>query len=670
HLFASIDFIISYFTIAWRAMKTHKSYSLINILGLSIGLAATIVIIRYVVDEITYDSFHSKADKIFRINYSYDTRGETTTVAKTAFPLKPYLLENYPEITQIVRFYKNTQNLTTLSYKDKIYTEENVMFSDPNVFEVFDFKLTKGDPNTALSSANSIVLTQQAASKYFGSEDPMGKVIKFQNEDKLVISGVLEEIPGNSHLKFDILLPIELQRQRWMRVSENNGYDLEKDWKWSGSWSYLYIENPENLQAVKQRLYEEGADFFGRLTNSKITYLYDLQNLRDIHLGMTMAGAVEATGNKFEVYGFLVIAMLILFIACINFINLSTARSVQRAKEVGLRKVFGAFRKQLIHQFITESILITLISACVGLFILELLLPYFNDFTNKALTIPYGEYPQIILIIFLGVLLVGVLAGLYPSIYLSRFQPVRALKGNKEPYIHGFGMRKLLVLTQFIVTNVLIISILIIKSQLSFIKGKDLGFDKEQIIVLKHGRKLSDEFHQLKEQLLNHSLIANVDRGYVAGKRGWTQSFRINGEDRTESKGMGIKHVSYDFLDMYNLKLIAGRNFDRKHSTDSTSAILINEATLRILGWDAHEALGQTFSWIGGSDNRTRYEVKVIGILADANFESLYEQVRPSVFKLDNFGEIAIKLAIENKEQLKAAIEVVESAWNNVSPEW
>lgn len=669
HRLSSLDMFGNYLKIAYRNLMGSKSFTLINIVGLAIGIAGFVVMVTYVHSEFSYDRFHTKSDRIVRVTYDYEARGSVRQVAKSAFPLKSMLLDSYPGVEKVVRFYRNTLDASTLKYEGNHMTEENIIFADPEVFEVFDFELEQGNPATALVDVNSIVLTARAAKKYFGDQNPMGKILQYKNRDKLRVTGILKELPENSHMHFDMLVPVALQRQRWIQGNGNNGYDFEQDWNWSGAWMYVLLESPDVVKQFEQKLIAEGKDYFGRADD--VAYNYAVQPLADIHLHSDMAGEFEANGNTRQVYGFGVIAVLILIIACINFINLSTARSARRAKEVGLRKVMGAHRPQLIGQFIAESVLISLVAALLAVFLIEGMLPFFNDFMDKSLSVPYLESPEIILYFLTGAITIGLCAGVYPAFYLSRYRPVKTLKGNTATGSRANArLRKVLVSTQFIISNLLIIGILVVQQQLNYIKGKDLGFEKDQVIVLKHGNKLDEDFDLFQAKLKANPAVVAANQGYVAGTGGFTQSFKVKGEPAEAGKSMGIKHVSFDFLDMFGMKVVAGRNFSREIGTDWRRAIMLNETAVKSFGWTNEEALGKTFSYVGGSDNRTAFECKVIGVLADAYLEPLYKPIQPSVFKQAKWGQVSIKLNTRTREELQAALAGIEKTWTEVNPRW
>jgi len=663
------DMFRNYLRIAIRSLIKTKSISIINILGLAIGISSFIMMIAYVFGELSYDKFNSKADRIFRVTYSYETRGENRAISRVAFPLKQRLLENYPEVEKITRFYQNRMDATTLKAGENLFTEENIFFADPEVFEVFDFVLLAGNPSTALESMYSIVLTKEAAYKYFGDSDPMGKTILYKNRDKLEVTGIVER-PKKSHIDFEFLVPVELQRQRWKRDSGNNGYDFEQDWKWSGAWTYILLDHASSRAAFDTRISEDGKDLFGRVSKTRVEYNFATQPLLDIHLKSAMLSEIGINGNLRQVYGFAIVAFLILLIACINFINLMTAQSTNRAKEIGLRKVMGAHRTSLVWQFITESILVTVLATLLSLLLLEAIVPIFNSFMNQDVSIPYVQLPVLILGILAGAVIVGALAGSYPSFYLSNLKPIVTLRGNYSGEGGNARLKKIFVIVQFTVSNILVVGIFVVQMQMNFVKGKNLGFDKDQTIVLEHGTKIDDEFELFRSRLTNNSSIAGVYKGYIPGTGGWQQSFNIDGEEVKEAKSLGFKNIGYDFLDLFQLEMAAGRNFSRAFATDSSQAILINEATVRALGWSNEEALGKNFSWIGGNDNKTKFSTKVVGVMKDANFESLYQPVRPSVFKLNFFGDVAIKFDASSMEELLGSVQSVEKVWNEISPQW
>lgn len=653
----------NYLIVAYRSLLRTKTVSFINILGLAIGISGFILMMTYVVSELSYDTFNSKANRIGRVFYAYESRGATTTVSRAAFPLKHRLLSEYPEVDRVVRFHKDNNDAATLEYGDKLFTEQKILFTDPEVFEVFDFPFLAGDPQEALQSSHSIVMTDEAAKKYFGKENPIGKTILFKNENQLVVTGVVSR-SDHSHIDFDFLLPLELQRQRGIA---ERGYDLEKDNRWAGAWIYVLLKDEALLTSFNSRLFEDGMNLFGREGARRVDFRYSTIPLLDIHLKSDMVAEMEVNGNIRQVYSFAVIAFLILVIACLNFINLYTAQSTTRAKEIGLRKVMGGHQRHLIWQFITEAVLVTLISTLCGLLLLEVMVPVFNEFMNQSIEIHYLREPQLLLFFLVGAVLVGVLAGAYPSFYLSRLKPVKTLSGKFQGDKGNAGLRKAFVIGQFMVANVLIIGILIIQRQMEFIQSKNLGFEKDQTIVIEHGSKIEDDFELFKSRLVSLPKVSGVNLGYVAGKEGWVQSYNVEGEVLEEGKSMGLKIVGFDFLEFYQLEMASGRYFSTSFATDSTQAIVINEAAARTFGWSNQEAIGKKFSWSGRNSMR---ESRVIGVMKDANFESLYKPIKPSVFRLGFFGDVAVKLQTNDTQQFMSSIEEIEDTWEGLFPQW
>ena len=665
----AIDLMQSYLKIGYRNLLANRAYALINITGLAIGLAAFVVMTSYVVSEFSFDRFHEKGHRIYRLSYSYEARGETVGMAGTAFPIKPMLLERYPGVEQVVRFFHERESPSTLRFEEYHFTEEGLLFSDPEVFEVFDFELERGDPKTALMGINSIVLSQELATKYFGNEDPMGQIIEYNAKDQLKVTGILKPVPSRSHLQFDALMPVELQRQRWIRGDGNIDYDLEQDWRWPGAWQYVLLENESALAGFNSKLLAEGHDQFGYAPEAD--YRYSAQPITEIHLNPKAAGEVTVRGNLRQIYGFGAIAILILAIACINFINLSTAQSARRAKEVGLRKVMGAHRPQLIGQLMAESVLIPLLATALSILLIEAMLPAFNRFMDLSLSIPYLENPLVLPAFLLGSVTIGLMAGAYPALYISRFRPVKTLKGQTTTGSKSDSrLRKGLVTFQFIISNLLIMGVLIIQQQLSYIEDKDLGFNKDQVVVLKYGGRLDNKYGLFQKELESLPTVAATNIGYIAGTTDWTKNFLVNGVALEEAKNMGIKHVSIGFLDMYNMQLVAGRNFEHNRWEDWKRTVLLNEKAVKNFGWTNEEALGKEFSYVTGRDNRTRFYCKVIGIVADAHLESLYQPIRPSVFKRASWGNVSIKLNVGGGEVMSNAMADIEGVWNELMPEW
>ncbi|MEQ8423801.1 MAG: ABC transporter permease, partial [Cyclobacteriaceae bacterium] len=550
---------------------------------------------------------------------------------------------------------------TLIKSGNDVFSEEGFLFADPEVFSVFDFKLIKGNPRTALLNPESVVISERIAKKYFGDDDPIGKTINYQNEADLQITGVVENVPDNSHINFNFLAPVELQRALW-RIPVNNNYDFEEDWKWSGAWLYVLLQENQNFGVFENNI-QKIADTFMEADGQRDVTL-DIQPLTDIHLHSDLISEFKSNGSLAQVLGFAGVAVLILLIAIFNFINLSTARSAERAKEVGMRKVMGAYKLQLVLQFIGEAIVITLLAVIVAGLLTELFLPLCSELLGTKIEIQYLSL-DFILYVVASILLIGVAAGLYPAFFLSRFQPVKTLKGLIEkPTSGNLLLRKALVVFQFSISTFLVVGIIVVKSQLRYVSTKKLGFNKEQILVLSNGNRITGGYDVFKQKVLANAEVHNIYRGYVPGKPGWSNTFDV--KDRSEPVSMGLRHVDSNFIEMFGLKLLTGRNF-KPDGSDTAQHVFINESAVRTFQWTSEEAIGKIIHYVGGNDNRTEYNLEVVGVINDANFESLHEVVRPQIFINQIWGNIALKA---NPASWPDLISQLEKDWKEVFPEW
>ncbi len=659
---SSIMFI-NHFKIGFRIMRRYLTYSIINITGLAIGLSAVILISLFLKHELTYDRFHSKGQNIVRLTYRLETPNATREGAKLPFPVKEVLQTNYPEVQTTARFYYWGGDTPLLEYGNHKHTEEGVYFAENDVFKIFDFEFISGDPHTCLTDPRSIVLTESLAKKYFGSKDPMGQVMRYKNEDDLIVTGVMKDIPDNSHIIFDVLLPIELQRQRWMGWGKYT-YDLEKDWNWAAAWVYTHLAPNAELDNFKDKVQAIANEYLN--TEEQDGFSIEVQPLFDIHLKSDKSSEARANGNLTQVYAFGAVAILILIIACINFINLNAAQSNQRLKEVGVRKIMGAVKPHLVSQFMTESFLLVVISCFVAIAIAYATLPIFNEFMGTAFEIT-PDNSVIIIVAMAGAIFVALLSGLRPSLAVIRINAVQRFSQIRSS--HRFS--KTMIVGQFVVCNLLFIGILIINDQLSFLQNKDLGFDKDEILVLRHGRNLSkDQFEIFENELKAIPSVQTLHRGYIAGTSSYTNTFKIVGSDDNDTYSLGIKWVGEGFTEMFHLELILGRLFDPEVSSDVKNGVLINAAAAKALGWNPEESIDQKLSFLPGGASEPE-EIRILGVLADANFESLYDPVLPSVFRMTQSpvgSPVSLKLSHTN--ELIKTIEQLEKAWDTAIPEW
>ncbi|OEK03359.1 hypothetical protein BFP97_18330 [Roseivirga sp. 4D4] len=653
--------------IGFRFMKKHGTYSAINILGLAAGLSAFLLMSFFVMDELSYDKFHKKGDQIVRLTYRLETPNATRQGAKLPFPMKQALVESYPEVIDVARFYYWGGDTPLLEYGEQKHTEPGMYFAETSVFEVFDFEWVRGNPKTALEDPRSIVLTEKMAVKYFGSEDAIGKTMRYKNEDDLIVTGILKDVPKNSHISFDFLMPIELQRQRWMGWGQYT-YDLEKDWNWAAAWVYALLAPETSIDAFESKLQAIAKEHLN--TEDQDGFSIEVQRLFDIHLKSDKSAEPQANGNMTQVYSFAAIAILILFIACVNFINLTAAQTNKRLKEVGLRKVMGARKKQLIAQFMTEALMVVTFASVIAFAVAMATLPYFNQFTDKALS--FGGQNLIFLIgLIVLVLVMTVLSALRPSMSVLRLSAVQGLINKFGAVRKKQRFNSAMVIAQFVVSNLLIIGILVVNNQLDFLQNKDLGFDKDRVVRLQLGKNLTQSQFDLFEDMLSKDpMVENINRGYVAGTNAFTNTFKIVGAPDNSTYSLGIKWIGEGFREMYGLEIISGRDFDESVSSDLKSGILINESAVKALGWTVEESVGKSLSFLPGGAPQPE-EIRVIGVMADANFESLYDPVLPSVFRRTSSsvgGEITIRLG--NGSGLAATLSGINEAWDKVIPDW
>jgi len=657
----------NYLKIGLRFTRKHKSYAAINIFGLATGISAFLLMALFVNDELSYDRFHEKGENILRLSYKLETPNATRQGAKLPFPVKQVLLEEYPEVKSVARFYFWSGDTPLLEYGDHKYTEEGMYFAETSALKLFDFEMVNGNAATALEDPRSIVITQSMATKYFGNEDPMGKVMRYKNEDNLVVTGVMKDVPENSHITFDFLLPIELQRQKWMGWGTST-YDLEKDWNWAAAWVYAEMVPGTDQAAFETKIQAIAKEHLN--TESQQGFSVQTQPLFDIHLKSDKSAEARANGNMTQIYSFGAIGLLILLIACLNFINLNAAQLNRRLKEIGLRKVVGARRGQLIGQFLTESMVLVIISAVLALLFAFLTLPLFNQFTNKSLSLGPQQLPLFIGLLLL-VLTIGLLSGLRPSLVAVRTKALQGLANKFKLTRSRHHFTKAMVIGQFLICNLLILGILVVNNQLHFLQNKDLGFDKEQVMLLRHGRNLSkSQFELFENKLAEIPTVENINRGYVAGTSSFTNTFKVVGGKTEDTYSFGIKWVGEGFTEAFGLELLAGRNFDENLATDIESGVLLNASAAKALGWSLEESLGKKLSFLQGG-NTVPSEIRVIGVLADANFESLYDPVLPSVFRRPNNSVgSTISLRLNAGNNLTSTIDELEAVWDEVIPAW
>jgi putative ABC transport system permease protein len=655
----------SYLKVALRNLWKNKGYSAINIFGLSVGLATCLLIFLYVWDEISYDRFHTKAERIFRINSDIRFGGLDMTLAVSSDPMGQALKADYPEVEQYTRIYASS-GAKLLRKGNDFINEPDVAHADSTFFEVFDFPLVAGNPKTALNDPNTVVVSETAARKYFGTTDAIGKLIETNDKESYKVTAVMKDMPSNSHFRFHLLFSMD-------NVDYTFGTYLSHNFH-----TYLLLKKGVSAQAFEKK-FPAYLDKYVLPQASAITsiksmaefeksgnYLrYSLIPLTDIHLKSDRFPELDVNGSEQNVYIFSFVAFFILLIACINFMNLSTARSANRAKEVGIRKVLGTDRKILISQFLTESTLVAFLALVIALAITVLVLPLFNDLANKQLTIISLFRPGFLPFLLAIPLLVGLIAGSYPAFYLSSFQPITVLKGKLAGGFKKSSFRSALVVFQFSATIFLIIATIVIYNQLNFIRNRKLGFTKEQVLIIDNPYVMGDQSRAFKEEILK---LGGVSSGTLSSFLPVSSSSR---NDNTYSKeavlddknGLNMQtwRIDEDYLKTLGMEIIKGRNFSREFGTDST-AVIINETTEKLLGYT--DPIGKSIYATDGVGGMTPY--RIIGVVRNFNFESLRHTVGPLCFRLGkSTGSAAFK--VQTKD-IKSLVASVESVWKKMAP--
>jgi putative ABC transport system permease protein len=621
--------LLNFFKILLRSFIKRRVYYIINITGLAIGITSFILIMLYVFDELSYDRFYSKSDRIVRVCMIYDFGGVGENSASMPFPVAYTLKSEYPDmVEEVVRLFNFQSDRSLVEYEGKKFNESRFFFADSTFFEIFDQKFVSGDPATALKEPNSVVITESIARKYFGEEDPMGKVLKLEVRVPLKVTGVIRDVPRQTHLRFDFIASIS-------SVKAMFGGQLPETWVWNPCWTYVLLANgvkPEQLQSnfpsfIKNFYYDAQRE-------SIVMYL---QKLTKIHLHSRIDYEIKPNSNYAYIVVLSVIAVFLLIIAAINFMNLSTATAGARAKEIGIRKVTGADRLKLIVQFISESLVISLVALLLALLIIEIILPAFNDLTDKQISLDYLLNPLNLLYLAGLWLALALMAGSYPSLYLSSFKPITILKGSNVSFSRTGLARKILVVFQFTISVGLIIGTIMIFRQVNYLSKADLGFNPENIIMLRINQtKVSRDFETFRNEIIkNPGIVSATALDDIIGESHNTHEFWFDGMKEGEWRFFPALVVRYDFLETFGIKLVAGRDYNRENKTDPEKAILVNEALVRHMGWSSNEeALGKKFRSLSGDEN-------IIGVFKDFQPTSFHEPSGPFVLNMkERPGEI------------------------------
>jgi len=640
----------NYFKIAFRNLWRHRVFSFINIMGLTVGMTACLLIFLYVRFELSYDKFHTKADRIYRMVTDLKTPSETMNTNGPSWAVGPHLQFDLPEVEAFTRV--NYDNLLVRKGDIK-FMEDGAIWADSAFFTIFNFPLLKGDARFALAQPFSIVLSETAAKKYFGKEDPMGKTLLITGEGKpAIVTGVMKDMPENTMIKSGVVLSMNSITQYWAK-------GINDQWGNYGPYTYVLLKPRTNALAL-QKKFPAFLDKWNGAEMRKMQMFPTLllEPLKDVYLKSNREGS---KGNMMNVYVFSIIALFILVIACINFINLTTARASERAKEVGIRKVAGAVRGQLARQFIGESVMICLIAFLLTLGLSSLLLSSFNQLAGKIISTGIFSNIGLLFLLLAIALVIGLLAGIYPAFVLSSFKPIQVLKGRFATGAKGSILRKSLVITQFAISTALIIGTIIVYRQMQYMRSRDLGFKKDQVLVVDtNGDDKRETLQKLVANLpkvRSTSLSGSVPGGGHAGAYSEVE----NAKGDLQIANMDLYFVDFDFIPLYDIKMAAGRPFDRAYKTDSNNAMILNEAAVKLLGYHSpQDAIGKRFKQWG-------HEGQIIGVIKDFNYHSLQSPVKPLTMRTEwgRFGLLSIKV---DPTDVHATIAAIEKEFKTVIP--
>ncbi len=645
----------NYLTVALRNIFKNKVYSLINISGLTIGMASCFLIYLYVQHELSYDRYHEKADRIYRVIVR-DAKSSGPAYVGSPAPLAKALSDKYPEIEKTVRFDDfGFKEKTMLRYREKSFNEDKFFLADPEIFDVFTFKFIQGDPETALDGPDRIVLTENIAEKYFGDEDPMGKTLIYEGVRDYTVSAVIENVPDNSHFKFDLLCSFRSQSDFY------GGRNYNESW---GAWNfYTYVLLRDYID---EGYFREKISTFVKEHLDYEESIVDLQKLTDIYLRSNGRGEIEPVSDISNVYIFSAIAVIILLIACINFMNLYTANSETRAREVGMRKVIGAYRKQLVSQFIGESLIQSVIALPLSLTAVILVLPAFNNIASKSIGIGYlfnfKFFGTVVLITFA----VGIISGSYPAFFMSSFTPIKMLRGRFSLKSRNISLRNILVVIQFTVSVVFIAGTLVVSDQMSFIKNRKLGYNRQNIVnVTIFSDDTQNNYQLYRERISGNPLILGVTAtSFTPSVTNWREGLPYEGrDDDTNSQGFYRLSGDFNIIDVFEMEMLEGRTFDKNFSTDLHNAFILNEEAVKSIGWTVEEAIGKRF---GYPDEEGVMKGSVVGVVKNFNFRSLHHQVEPMAISVlpDFFQYISIRI---DPEDITTVIDYLEQEWNSIN---
>lgn len=655
----------NFIQITLRNLMRDKTYLVLNLLGLSLGVAGSILILLYVRHELSYDDFHEKSAQIYRINCYVKLEGKEISVALTAPPQAKAFMAEFPEIENATRFYYPSDQKVTVN--NITYHEKNFFYADSNYYQIFNFALLKGDPNTALTLPYSVVLTREMALKLFGTDDVLGRDILLNNDKPYRVTGVAATLPGNTHFRTDYLASfssLDLSKSEfWLSQMLETYIVLQKDLpyealeaKFESLMDKYVLPQVEMLIPIKATSYKE----FEATGNF---FRFTLQPLTEIHFNTQYILGYDQGTDKSYVYFFSIVALFLLFIACINFTNLATAKYSYRTKEVGVKKVVGSTRGQLIRQFLSESMIISTFAVVLALTLVEIVLPFFNNFTGKNLAIGYLSHWYAIPGLILLIAVIGTMSGIYPAFYLSSFKPVEILKSRFSGGPGNIRLRSALVVGQFTITIILLISTFIVSSQLNYIRTKNLGFEKENVLIVKNTGDLGEQSESFSEQVRKISGVLGASRSWTfPGDNYYGSTFQLQSDSLNRMYHFEIIQGDYDFIPTLGFDVVQGRNFSREFPTDQ-SAVLINEKAVGFLGLS--EPLGAKLTTPNDKGGQDVYEI--IGVIRDVHYKTLHERIEPMLIGYSNDNNNAYTL-IKIQGDVRQILRDVDAAWKDFLP--
>lgn len=652
--------ISNYFKIAWRSLSRSKMYSLINIVGLTVGIACCILIVLYVKDELSYDKYHKNYNEIYRVLHAYREKSDHPLPAPAPgeyqvwgnAPVAPALLADFPEIKETARF---TSPVTLLlQHNDKRFQESSLVFADSTLFDLFSWKMRYGNPKNALTAPFSIVLTESLARKYFGNSNPVGQVFKADDNNTLTVTGVMEDVPSNSHFTFTGLLS--------MSTFYRTRPEIFNEWGYVDFYTYFLLNKNADINALKARV-----PAFVKRHNPDFNYALTFEPLKDAYLHSVAMRQPGATGSLSNVYIFSLVAAFILFIAGINFINLTTARSMERAREIGVRKAVGAHQQSLILQYLVEAVVISMLATVLAFALVFVLLPMVRNMSGKPL--PYTDLLswKMLMVLMLTPFLVGIPAGIYPALVLSRFKPALVLKGKFHSSDKGIQLRKGLVVFQFSLSIALIACTAIVFSQLDHLRSHNLGFRQDQMLVIDYGgdAEVNKNIEAVKATLAGNPAVLAITASRAVPGQFFPNAHTVIASRSGEmvSFGPGLYEIDVDFLPAYEMKMAAGRAYSRDFPADLEQSMVINEAAAKQWGYaDPKEIIGKNFEQWGRKGT-------VIGVVKDFNYQSLHKKVEPLALRMAP-SEMLSRLSVRIKTaQLSKTISELEHTWNALEPQ-